>query len=525
MLNWRRAGRSAIGAALTWAVFAAQSAAGQVPIPVPRPEFRAAAAAPAVVFKKAPVSNSSPGVIGAIAMPSVTPRQSGSVGWMVMDLDSGAVLDAQAADVLFAPASVAKLPKALYALDRLGPEFRFETRVAATGPVRNETLEGDLILVGGGDPELDSDSLLPLVTQVKEKGFRRIRGQFLVDGSIGPRQPGIAGDQPVDAAYNPAVSGLNLNFNRVRLEWDARGKAKTLRVSALAERVDSDITGVRVAIADVPGAPMFSHALEGRAEVWRMNEVGLRGKGARWLPVRQPEFYTGEVFQNLAATYGIALDPAREGVAPPGAEVIARQQSRPLAPMLRSMLRYSTNLTAEMVGLAATRAGGLEPSSLAGSAAGMNAWAAEMAGFPVGDPGFQLVNHSGLATESRVSPRRMVEVLAAAARRNPEAGTRYPRLPGGVTELLRDYNVAIKSVKMDYKHLDIAAKTGTMDYVRGLAGYIATPKGRRLAFAIFSNDIERRPNDPIRSVDKRWMAQARDFERSLIRAWVRTLDG
>jgi D-alanyl-D-alanine carboxypeptidase/D-alanyl-D-alanine-endopeptidase (penicillin-binding protein 4) len=119
----------------------------------------------------------------------------------------------------------------------------------------------------------------------------------------------------------------------------------------------------------------------------------------------------------------------------------------------------------------------------------------------------------------------MVEVLAAAVRRNPEAGTRYPRLPGGITELLKDYNVAVKSVKMDYKHLDIAAKTGTMDYVRGLAGFIVTPSGRRLVFAIFSNDIERRPDDPIRRVDKRWMAQAKEFERSLIRAWVRTLEG
>lgn len=525
MLNWRRAGRGAIGAALAWAVIAVQAGAGQVPVPVPRPETQAAAAATAAVFKKAPASSTTSAAAGTVAMPSVTARQSGRVGWLVMDLDSGAVLDSREADMPFAPASVAKLPTALYALDRLGPDYRFETRVAVTGPVRNETLEGDLILVGGGDPELDSDTLLPLVTQAKEKGFRHVRGQFLVDGSIGPRQPGIADDQPVDAAYNPAVSGLNLNFNRVRLEWDARGKAKTLRVSAQALRVDPDISGVRIAVADLPGAPMFSHAVEGRAEVWRMNEQGLRGKGARWLPVRQPEFYTGEVFQSLAATHGIALDPAREGVMPPGAEVIARQFSRPLAPMLRSMLRYSTNLTAEMVGLAATRAGGAAPATLAESAAGLNAWAAELAGFPVGDPGFQLVNHSGLATESRVSPRRMVEVLAAAARRHPQAGTRYPRLPGGVTELLKEYNVAVKSVKMDYKHLDIAAKTGTMDYVRGLAGYVVTPKGRRLAFAIFSNDIERRPDDPIRRVDRRWMAQAKEFERSLIRAWVRTLDG
>ncbi len=472
------------------------------PIPVPRPDHAARAE--------------------AARMPSH--RHSGISGWLVMDLDTGEVLDQSQADTPFAPASVAKLPTTFYALDRLGPERRFETQVAIAGRVRGETLEGDLILVGGGDPELDTDALLPLVTQCIARGFRHVTGHFLVDGTAGPQLLAIDAGQPVDAAYNPSLSGLNLNFNRVRLKWDARGQTREMRISAKAARLDPDVTGVRVALASLPGAPMFSHAVEGRAEIWRMNEIGFRGKGARWLPVRQPELYGGEVFKALAQTYGLTLDPAHLGVVPDGAQVIARHQSRPLRPMLKSMLRYSTNLTAEMVGLAASRAGGAAPETLAASAEAMNAWAAGVAGFPPGDPGFRLTNHSGLAADSRVSPRRFVEFLTAMAKRQPAEGTRHPRLPGGVIDMLKDYNVAARSIKLDYAHLDITAKTGTMDYVRGLAGYIATPSGRRLVFAIFSNDLDRR-QPGVQRINKRWMARARVFERGLIRNWVLALEG
>ena len=62
-----------------------------------------------------------------------------------------------------------------------------------------------------------------------------------------------------------------------------------------------------------------------------------------------------------------------------------------------------------------------------------------------------------------------------------------------------------------------------MDYIRGLAGYIATPSGRRLAFAVFSNDLERR-EPGVRRINRRWMARARVFERGLIRNWVVRLE-
>ena len=76
---------------------------------------------------------------------------------------------------------------------------------------------------------------------------------------------------------------------------------------------------------------------------------------------------------------------------------------------------------------------------------------------------------------------------------------------------------------MNYDELDVVAKTGTINFVRGLAGYIATPGGRRMAFAIFSNDLPRRASGPQR-VNKRWMGRAKGFERALIRNWVLKAD-
>ncbi len=470
----------------------------------------------------APLPREKPPAPDPAAAPAPGQYQTGTVGWLVADLDSGTVLDSREPDRPFAPASVAKLPTAFYAIDRLGPLYRFQTRVLAAGSQSGGTLKGDLVLLGGGDPELDTDDLLPLITQIQERGLRHVSGRFIVDGSNGPRAVAIDAGQPPDAAYNPALSGLNLNFNRVRLKWDARNGTREMRVSAKAQRLDPEVAGVQVTLASLSGTEMFIHRLEGRTEVWQMNEAGFRGKGARWLPVRRPEVYAGEVFQSLARDQEISLVAADVDTAPSGGMEIARHQSRALRPMLKGMLRYSTNLTAEAVGFAASRKEGPHVRTLADSSARMNAWAAGIGGFNVGDPGFQFANHSGLSTASRVSPRRMVEVLRSAALAQPAEGERRPRLPGGVLDLLGDYNVAAKSVKLDYKNLDVVAKTGTMDYVRGLGGYIATPSGRRLVFAIFSNDLESRGQNG-RRADRRWMAQARDFERRLIRGWVKRL--
>ena len=107
----------------------------------------------------------------------------GRSGWMLMDLDTNEVLDQGSADRGFAPASVAKLPTAAFALDALGPDYRFTTRLVSSGSVSGGRVKGDLILKGSGDPELDTDALMPLVSRLTARGIKGVDGRFGVDAS------------------------------------------------------------------------------------------------------------------------------------------------------------------------------------------------------------------------------------------------------------------------------------------------------------------------------------------------------
>lgn len=546
-----RAGvRAWVGRGLAGLIFAAMGAGGlaaQSLVPLDREEGPVFAVPPAEDAGFAPLSEPVmvAGIGGAPAplhapQPAVRPgagriamlsapasralaeqfRLAGQAGWIVIDVDTGEVLDAELPDRAFAPASVAKLPTALYALDRLGPDWQFETRVVATGEVSGSTVTGDLYLQGGGDPELDTDALLPLIMQLTQSGIRRVDGRFLVDGGAGVEAAAIDPGQPIEAPYNPALSGLCLNFNRVHLAWTPqRGADAMVALEARAARLSPPVAGIRVAVSSYSGAPVFSHAVEGGVEVWRIRNTALRRAGSRWLPVRRPALYAGRVFAGLAAVHGLHLTEPAEAATPVIGRVLARHASRRLAAIIEDMLHHSTNLTAEMVGIAASRAGGMMPHDAGQSAAAMNGWAAGFAGFAPGDPGFRLANHSGLSLISRLSPRRMAELLRAAAARPQTRGYEELHLPGMVAGLLRPHHIGDDGAVVP-EGVVVRAKTGTMNFIRGLAGYVRTAGGRRLAFAYFANDLSARGGSGARS----WLGRAKGLERALLRSWAVRFD-
>ncbi|GMG83236.1 D-alanyl-D-alanine carboxypeptidase/D-alanyl-D-alanine-endopeptidase [Paralimibaculum aggregatum] len=452
---------------------------------------------------------------------------SGNVGWALADLATGEVIDSHEAERSFAPASVTKLPTALYALHELGAEHRFETRLLATGPVAGGVLRGDLVLVGGLDPELDTDMLDGLAEALERARIGKITGRFLVDPGVALTVEAIDPQQPVDVAYNPGIAGLNLNFNRVFLRWGPRvgtgSGGDGVSLTAKAQRLDPPVSSVKAVVGGETGTRYgFVHRIEADREVWGLAERVLKGRGSRWLPVKRPALYAADVLRSLAQARGIRLPVPQLGRSAEGdgaPRLLARVQSRPLAPILRDMLKYSTNITAEVVGTAASFSAGAVPATLTQSAALMNAWATQIAGGAPGDPRMRFVNHSGLTTESRVSPLRMVQFLVAATRlaHGPIPGT--SRLPGAGALLLRDYSVAVEDDPIPLDEVEIRAKTGTMDYIRGLAGYIQAEGDRRYAFAIFSNDLRKR-GAPRRGIDRSWMNRARGFERALIRSWI-----
>ncbi|SLN60674.1 D-alanyl-D-alanine carboxypeptidase DacB precursor [Aquimixticola soesokkakensis] len=426
--------------------------------------------APAVVRSPYPVAR--PSDLWKRAVPSgaqvvADARLGGAVSAAVADAATGVMLDQfDGADAL-PPASVAKVITALYALEHLGADHRFGTQVIATGPVAGGIVQGDLVLAGGGDPTLDSDGLVALVAQLKAAGITGVSGAFRVwDGAL-PQIERIDSDQTDYAGYNPAISGLNLNYNRVNFEWRKQGGAYAVSMDARAATV---VPAVRVASVSIVArsTPLFAYRADATHEYWSVAQEALGNGGSRWLPVRRPALYAGDVFATLAAAQGVRLGPVQEARGLSAGTVVASVASAPLTVIVKDMLKYSTNLTAEVLGLATTRARGGQASTLKASAGLMSDWA--QARFGVRSLSF--VDHSGLGGASRITGADMVRVLVA------------PGVEARLAPLL-------KAVAVEDEGVSVVAKTGTLDFASALAGYVEVG-GKRLAFASFAADLPAR---------------------------------
>ena len=432
------------------------------------------------------------------------------ISFTVADARSGRIIEARHPLLRLPPASVAKAATALYGLDRLGAGHRFRTRLIATGPVTGGRLNGDLILAGGGDPTLDTDRLAQMARALKSAGVHEVAGRFAVHGGALPRIRAIDAAQPEHLSYNPAISGLNLNYNRVHFGWRRTDGDYQVTMGARAEHHAPEVstTGVRIVDRDRPAyayAERRGDGGDGGGDGWTVARGALGDKGARWLPVRHPELYAAEVFGILARSYGITLrgGDLLPGDALPRGTVLAESESAPLSEILTGMLRYSTNLTAEVVGLSAAGQGGdAPPGSLRASAARMNDWLG--ARYGLRRAGF--ADHSGLGGASRVSTGDMVRALVG-------AGPEQPLRP------------LLKRIDAGDVRGELRAKTGTLNFVSALAGYYRTAEGRDLAFAVFCADTGRRYRLSRAEMERPpgargWSRRARRLHWRLLERWA-----
>lgn len=432
-------------------------------------------------------------------------RLGGHVSYVVADAQTGAVLESRSLLRAHPPASVAKALTALYTLDLLGPRHRFRTRLLASGPVQSGIVQGDLILAGDADPVLSSDHLFGLAERLKLAGVKGIKGRLLVYGAALPAIEEIDPGQPIQVGYNPAIGGLNLNFNRVFLEWKRAGSGYSVTMDARTEKLRPTVQFVRTNIVDT-GGPVFTYQNGPEAERWTVERKALGKAGGRWLPVRRPTTYAGEVFHSLARSHGLDLPrPQQIKALPPDTRVLAEHLSPSLEVIARDMLKYSTNLTAEVLGLSASQAG-----SLRGSGAAMSAWMKDRFGIA----GAEFADHSGLGDSTELNAREMVKALTGAGAQTTLAPILKPvRLLDSKGNLAKDISV------------EVVAKTGTLNFVSGLAGYIRTESGRDLAFAIFASDMDRRRGLTKAQRErpkgaKSWNGRAKRMQHRLIGRWA-----
>jgi D-alanyl-D-alanine carboxypeptidase/D-alanyl-D-alanine-endopeptidase (penicillin-binding protein 4) len=351
-----------------------------------------------------------------------------------------------------------------------------------------------------------------MATTLAASGIRSVDGAFLYDASALTETPQISTLQPEAVGYNTGVSALSVNFNRVRLNWRNDEADPSMTAAAVSEKMTLPLDTIALAFAaEEPPGP-FIRAAGPAVDSWLL-APSLAKEGEDWLPVGNPSLIAAEVFRALAAAAGVDLPEPAPGMTPADAREIARHDSIPLSGIAKAVLRYSNNLSAELIGLAASRKLTGRTQSLEESAALLTAWWTLR--LPAADwTGYFVENHSGLSSRSRTTPRQIVAMLQDAAATSL----------GGA-----DFHDLLKPISWKGVKGTARVKTGTMAYGRGLAGYIDTATGRRLAFAIFFNDRDEREAldaafDPrVRAIapeSRSWRDRALKLEQKLTTGWA-----
>ena len=183
-----------------------------------------------------------PGPVEAALDRHHLPAESLSVVVKDVAAPESAPLVSHRADVARHPASTIKLLTTLSALEELGPAYHWETGVYVTGPVRDGRLEGDLVLVGSGDPFLVVEQVWRLLAAVRARGLREVAGRLVIDNTrfsvAGEPPTGEFDDKPY-RAYNAPPDALLVNFNAIDVVVEARdGKPRAW--------IEPPVAGLRV---------------------------------------------------------------------------------------------------------------------------------------------------------------------------------------------------------------------------------------------------------------------------------------
>ena len=378
------------------------------------------------------------------------------------------------------PASLMKLVTTYAGLELLGPAFTWPTPVWLQGTISDGVLNGNLVIKGTGDPKLVLERIWLLMRRVQQAGVREIRGDIVVDRSAftpGESNPADFDGEPL-RPYNAGADALLLNFRSVLLTITpdpARGIATV--------SVDPPLAGVR-ADATVPlaGGPCddWRGALKG--EFTDPARLVLRGSfqaacGEKVWPLAyaDPKSYTERALVGMWQELGGRLTGGyREGSAPATAPSF-ELRSPALAEVVRDINKLSNNVMAQQLflTLGATQRGAGTPEA---SREVVRRWLRGRVGSAAA--GSVIANGSGLSRESRLTARTLARLLQAAWA-SPVMPELMSSLPvAGVDGTLRKYKGGPGRA-----HL----KTGSLNGVVGIAGYVLGDSGRRYVVVAIVN--------------------------------------
>lgn len=443
------------------------------------------AAAPAAARTAAPATDLARTIDAILAAGALAKA---TIGVVVVDVATGAVLYEKGADLPVNPASNVKLVTTASALALLGPEHRYVTRLAVgKGTRKDGAIVGDIFLRGGGDPSLVTADLYELASDLKALGITRIDGGVVVDATAFDRDelpPGF--DQKDEFAYYRTPGGAaSVNFNTFVVHvrpGNAVGEAAVMAVDPPAPSlvVRSEVATVagsrnRVTVTPEVGA-------DGKRTLVMGGTIGEgAGPASYRYPIEDPSTYAGEVLRLVLGQRGIKVAKGvRIAATPKDAEVVATHRSEPLSVLIRGVNKLSNNFMAEQI------LKSLDPASPATFAGAIARVRGHLEGLGLATEGLSVTNGSGLYDTNRITARQLTQLLVRVHADFRIAADFLASLPiMGADGTLRDRLTDGAAARY------VRAKTGTLNQASSLSGYAGTIGKPPLAFAILIGDIDR----------------------------------
>jgi D-alanyl-D-alanine carboxypeptidase/D-alanyl-D-alanine-endopeptidase (penicillin-binding protein 4) len=455
------------------------------------------------------------------------------VGVRVESLRDGRVLYAHNDDKLVMPASNMKILTMAVAAERLGWDFRYETRLEAAGPIVDGTLRGDLVVVGGGDPSIASAAGGPSplfaewAAMLAQAGIRRIEGRVIGDDNAFEDEglgAGWAWDY-LGAGYAAPVGALSYNENMATLRirpGASPGTAALIDVTPAGhglEVVNEVTTGPAGATAAVDVI-----RLPGQSRLTVRGSAPQGGTAiTQTVSIDNPTRYFVDALWRALTARGIAItgnavdidtnatnsvrtesslvptNSVRTELTAVQAErrVLARSVSQPLSSLGAYFMKASQNFYAETILKTLGRSAGG-----AGTAdAGKKVVRDTLVSWGIPADAVVVYDGSGLSRYNYVTAGAIVQILKRMWASDQLRGPFAAALP--VAGHDGTLSARMKGTVLDAR---VEAKTGTISNVRALSGYLETQSGERIVFSMIANHFTA-PTSEIDAVVERALAR------------------
>jgi len=449
-------------------------------------------------------------------------------GIEVVELPGGTILFSRNAQHLFHPASNMKLFTTAAGLEKLGPDFVFRTTVESESGPDAQGHVPELYLVGRGDPSFCEDVMPPLpnpgevrnppcltlqklAEQIRARGVLEVSGPVVADDSYFLWEPYTHGWTAEDLlwGYGATVSALALNSNALLLRIKPAlklGEPAQVWLEPLADYYQLN-SSLETSGAGTEERLFVERELDSkRLDVWGQIPLGASG-AAEQVAIAHPAQLVGELFRQALQGAGIAVrggvqvrhvtrleeaTAARTPSQPSSRVVLAEHDSQPLRELVKGTNKESRNFYAEMflrtLGREVKHRGGIEKGLEV-----LNEFAQQIGAEP-GETVF--ADGSGLSRDDLVTPETIVKLLLHMAS-DPAFEVFLDTLPvAGVDGTLV---ARFKGTRAQGK---IHAKTGTLEQVNALSGYMDLPSRKRLVFSILGNNHPLKERQGAATVDQ-----------------------